>query len=130
VARRYRQGDPPLPVTPEWKVRVREELRRLGISQDQLARDIGATSGGISQFLGGPQHSSKFVKAICAYLKWPAPVQEMSPEDAEALDSIRANPEDLKVLDALRIIEEADPEIAESYRRLILDSAAARRDKK
>jgi transcriptional regulator with XRE-family HTH domain len=130
--RRYRPGDPPLFAPPDWKQRVRDELKKRGISQEKLARDIGATSGGISQLLGvaSLQHSSKFVIAISAYLDWPVPVQEVTPEDARALDAIKANPDDLKVLEALRTIEDADPKIAESLRTLILDAAAARRERK
>lgn len=58
-----RSGIPPLPIG----LLIRNRRRELGLSQDDLARQLGIPQGSISKLergLGGDQHASRILAAL------------------------------------------------------------------
>lgn len=67
-------------MTPEWKRRVRDELKEQGKDQKWLADETGATEGGISQMLHPDTATSKYVDITCDKLNLPPPTAPVADE--------------------------------------------------
>lgn len=75
-------------ITAEWQQQVRDELQRIGLSREQLGKDIGHTKGAITQMLAEGKKQSRLVPKVCARLNIPMPLWQDSRE-MKAVEKMR-----------------------------------------
>jgi hypothetical protein len=66
---------PAYPITPDWKLWVKERLDELGINQSELGRRIGKGRSVISEMLGETSVQSPLVPDVHKALGWPPPIR-------------------------------------------------------
>src|SRR5690349_8342125 len=107
-----KKPDLPYPASPEWKVKVREELDRRGRGAfTKLAKEIGCKTSQLADLLG-EQKTSPLVAKINRSFGWAPPIPPSTTRDSGELQYIydRLSAEQRKLLlEAAEIVRSPDP---------------------
>ncbi len=74
-----------IPITQEWKDRVRRRIEEMQISQNELARRVGVAPSAISAALAPSSKQTTVMRQIHRALEWPPPPDAITPDALEML---------------------------------------------